>query len=69
MESKGFGEKRERERQGEKKVENRRIEEERKGGIAVEEVINGNEDCLAKCEWATGAGIWMEKDGRLWMDG
>lgn len=28
MESKGFGEKRERERQGEKKVENRRIEKE-----------------------------------------
>lgn len=35
----------------------------------MEEVINGNEDCLAKCEWATGAGIWMEEDGRLWMDG
>lgn len=32
----------------------------------MEEVINGNEDCLAKCEWATSENM-DGKDG--WMDG
>ncbi|KYN38723.1 hypothetical protein ALC56_06722 [Trachymyrmex septentrionalis] len=43
-----------------------RAEEERadrKEGAAEEEVINGNEDCLAKCEWPASEDI----DGR--MDG
>lgn len=58
------------EREGGRESE-KKAERDRKGGMAVEEVINGNEDCLAKCEWATGAGIWMEKDGRSdgWIDG
>ncbi|TGZ36185.1 Uncharacterized protein DBV15_07240 [Temnothorax longispinosus] len=53
-----------------------RAEEERtdrKEGAAEEEVINGNEDCLAKCEWPASEDIDGRMDGwtggSVWTDG
>ncbi|KOX73836.1 hypothetical protein WN51_13914 [Melipona quadrifasciata] len=45
-----------------------------KGRRTVEEVINGNEDCSAKCEWATSGDMDGRTDGRVdddgvWTDG
>lgn len=67
LESKGFGEKKGR-RGTSWNGECRQADG--KGRRAVEEVINGNEDCLAKCEWATSGDMDGRMGGWWWcMDG
>ncbi|KZC07527.1 hypothetical protein WN55_08298 [Dufourea novaeangliae] len=68
LESKGFGvgereKKKKRDTQEGEQGDARQIEKEES---PAEEVINGNEDCLAKCEWPA-SGDMDGTDG--WMDG